>query len=510
MGEELVAVSSLSKTYGETKALIDVNLQFHAGEVHALMGENGSGKSTLVKLISGIVRPTSGEIRITGKEMVSGTPREAIARGIGTIHQDSAIAGELTVAQNIMLGHEQRTFGGILSGGTRSTAQPWLDAIQTDIDPDALAGSLSIAGKQLVAIAKALSNESRVIIFDEPTAALGDAETEHLLAQIDTLRSQGIGIIYISHRIAEVRRIADKISVLKDGRLTHSGINDLDEADIIRLMIGREPEALFPTLKPPLPKEVLAASGLGSADGLVKVQEFVVHHGEVVGIAGLEGSGRDTLARLLGGVERAKTGTLSIKGRVLDNPSPSSSVKAGITFVPPDRRRQAVIDEFSVAKTITQPAMRKFATLGVLLPKAEFTAAKRTASEMGVKAADIRQSILTLSGGNQQKAILGRAIASESEVLVCDEPTAGVDVGSRADIYGRFAELAAEGLGIVLSSSDMVELIGMCHRIVVIREGHISAIFSADEATEEKLMAAQLPSAERLFLPTKGETDATH
>lgn len=495
MSEPVVEVRGISKAYGETKALTDVSVGFAAGEVHALMGENGSGKSTLVKLISGIVSPTSGEVAMAGERVVFSTPREAISRGIGTIHQDSAIIPELTVAQNILLGHERKAMPGVLAPGARASAKGWLDAIQADIDPDAVAGRLSVAGKQLVAIAKALSNESRVLIFDEPTAALGDAETDHLLSQIGALRSRGIAIVYISHRIAEVKRLADRISVLKDGRLTHTGENTLDEADIIRLMIGREPDALFPTLQPPQPQVVLEASGMTSADGLIDVPAFEVRRGEVVGIAGLEGSGRGTLARLLGGVERAKSGTLAVNGRMINRPTPSTSVAAGISFVPPDRRRQAVIDQFSVARTMTQSSIRRFATVGVLRLRAEFSRARDTAQQMGVKSPDIRQSILTLSGGNQQKAILARALVAESDVLVCDEPTAGVDVGARADIYGRFAELASDGLGIVLSSSDMVELIGMCHRIVVIREGRISEVMPASEATEERLMAAQLPRA---------------
>lgn len=489
----VVTTEGLAKDYGETKALRPADLRFAGGEVHALMGENGSGKSTLVKLISGIVTPTAGRVLIDGEPVALATPGEAIARGIGTIHQDSAIVPTLTVAQNIALGHEARALPGVLRRGANATARRWLDAIQADIAPDIPAGELTIAGRQLVAIAKALSNESRLLIFDEPTAALGDAETEHLLTQIDALRASGIGIIYISHRIAEVKRMADRISVLKDGQLTHTGPNSLDEDDIIRLMIGREPDALFPELPAPRASIALRATDLRSADGQLQVPEFDLRHGEVVGIAGLDGSGRNTLARLLGGVERAHTGTLELDGTEIVRPNPAKSVRAGISFVPPDRRRQAVIDEFSVAKTVTQSAVWRFAPAGVLRLRAEFASAVRARAEMGIKVPDLRQGILTLSGGNQQKTILSRALVAESKVLVCDEPTAGVDVGSRADIYGRFAELARGGLGIVLSSSDMVELIGMCHRIVVVREGRISAVIPAAEATEEILIAAQLP-----------------
>lgn len=490
-----VEVEHLSKTYGETRALRDVSLRFSGGEVHALMGENGSGKSTLVKLISGIVDPTDGRILVDGSPVSFSGPRDAMAAGIGTIHQDTALVPHLTVAQNIVLGKEPRSFPGVLGRGGRAIAQKWLDAIQAEISPDQPAGTLSIAGKQLVAIAKALSNQSRLLIFDEPTAALGDAETEHLLAQIDALRSRGIGIVYISHRISEVRRMADRLSVLKDGQLTHSGPDTVEEDEIVRLMIGREPDALFPELPAPRESIVLEGRGLRSASGLVDVPEFAVRHGEVVGIAGLDGSGRDVLARLLGGVERPAEGSLRVDGEELPKPSPVRAIRSGISFVPPDRRRQAIVDEFSIARTITQSSIWKFARGGVLGVRREYARAAAVGREMGVKTPDFRNGILTLSGGNQQKAVLSRAIVAESKVLVCDEPTAGVDVGARADIYGRFAQLATAGLGIVLSSSDMVELIGMCHRIVVIREGRVSEIVPASEATEERLIAAQLPQS---------------
>ena len=494
MSSFTIRLDSVSKHYGETKALRDVSLEFQSGEVHALMGENGSGKSTLVKTISGIVQPTHGTVYLNDQAVKLPTPRAAIDAGIGTIHQDSAIVPSLTVAQNIVLGKEPQGWPGLLKGDPRTIARRWLEAIQADIDPDTVAEKLTVAGRQLVAIAKALSNESKLLIFDEPTAALGDAETEHLLTQIGSLRASGIGIVYISHRIAEVKRLADKMSVLKDGQLTYSGTGGLEEDEIIRLMIGREPDALFPELAPPRESIVLRGESLGTADGFLDVPEFTVRHGEVVGIAGLEGSGRNILARQIAGVERSESGRLFIEEDEIRRPTPSKSVRAGISFVPPERRNQAVIGEFSVAKSMTQSAVWKFTSVGIIRLREELKRAQAVRQEMGVKTETLHQSILTLSGGNQQKVVLARSLVAESKVMVCDEPTAGVDVGSRADIYGRFAELAEQGLGIVLSSSDMVELIGMCHRIVVIREGKISKIIPASEATEEVLLEAQLPT----------------
>ncbi|MCW2902813.1 MAG: D-ribose transporter ATP-binding protein [Streptosporangiaceae bacterium] len=488
-----VTTRDLGKSYGDTRALDAVDLELFAGEVHALMGENGSGKSTMVKLLSGVIRPSRGEILVDGQVVHFASPHEARERGIGTIFQDPALVPDLTVVQNLALGKERRAAPGILGRTSRREAQEWLDLIQADVDPEARVRTLSIAGKQLVAIAKALSDRSRLLIFDEPTAALGDTESEHLLTQIDQLRKQGLGVVYISHRIAEVQRISDRVTVLKDGRVTCAGAEGLGRDEIIRLMIGRDPDDLFPTLDTPRDRVVLRASGLRSRDGSLDVEAFDLHAGEVVGIAGLDGSGRDTLARLLGGVERPASGTLELDGEVLKRPDPARSVRRGLSYVPPDRRRQAVVDSFSIARSITQSALWRFVRGGLVRTREENRTARDLATRMGVKTKDVSANVLTLSGGNQQKVVLARAVAAQSKVLVCDEPTAGVDVGARSDIYDQFAELARKGLGIVLSSSDMLELIGMCHRIVVICEGQITEVVPGHEATEERLLAAQLP-----------------
>ncbi len=488
-----VSTHGLGKDYGETRALDEVDVEFRAGEVHALIGENGSGKSTLVKLLSGAIRITRGEILIDGEVVHFASPHDAQGQGVGTIFQDPALVPDLTVAQNIGLGKERRIAPGFLASTTRREAQQWLDLIQADVGLDTPVGNMSIAGKQLVAIAKALSNRSRLLIFDEPTAALGDNETEHLLAQIKQLRAHGQAIVYISHRIAEVQRIADRITILKDGRVTCAARKGLNHDEIIRLMIGREPDDLFPALDPPQDRVVLRARELRSRDGLVQVDHIDLHAGEVVGIAGLDGSGRDILARLLGGVERPETGRLELDGAQLSRPGPASAVRRGLSYVPPDRRRQAIVDSFSIARSITQSALWRFVRAGFVRTSHENRSARELAQRMGVKTQDVTANILTLSGGNQQKVVLARGVAARSKVMVCDEPTAGVDVGARGDIYRQFAELARQGLAIVLSSSDMLELIGMCHRIVVICEGRITAVVPGHEATEERLLAAQLP-----------------
>lgn len=488
-----VVARGLGKSYGDTRALDALDLELRGGEVHAVMGENGSGKSTMVKLLSGVIRPSRGSLTIDGQDVQLATPQDAIEHGIGTIFQDSSLVPDLTVGQNILLGKEKRVVRGLLARTARREAQHWLDQIQADVDIDSSARSLTIAGQQLVAIARALSNRSRLLIFDEPTAALGDAETEHLLAQIDQLRGQGLGVVYISHRIAEVQRISDKVTILKDGKVTSAARQGLDRDDIIRLMIGREPDELFPSVPPAQERVVLRARGLRSRDGLLHVDELDVRAGEVVGIAGLEGSGRDVLARLLGGVERPVAGTVELDGELLRRTTPAASVRRGLAYVPPDRRHQAIVDGFSIARSITQTAVWRFVRGGLIRTREERRAAVDLAGVMGVKTADVSNGILTLSGGNQQKVVLARALAARASVLVCDEPTAGVDVGARGDIYARFADLAHDGLGVVLSSSDMLELIGMCHRIVVVCEGRVVDVVLGAEATEERLLAAQLP-----------------
>lgn len=491
--EPVASLRGVTRRFDAVVALEEVSIDFHAGAVHALLGENGSGKSTTVRILTGALAPNEGSVAIDGREVEFSSPRAAIAAGIAAAYQDSALVPHLSVGENILLGHERRTLG-VLAGGSRAEAGTWLERVGLEVAPAARVGTLSVAEQQLVAIAKALSLRARVLILDEPTAALNAVEVRHLIGLVDSLRARGLAIVYITHRLAEIAQIADTVTVLKDGRVvTTRPAEGLTEDEIVPLMVGRQVEHLYPARPMPGDDVVLAGEGLRSADGRVRVDEFAVHSGEIVGIAGLEGSGRGTLARMLAGVEPGSQGTLLLSGRRLSRPSPGRAIRNGLGYVPPDRRRQGIVPAFSVGRSITLASLWSIARLAVIRRRVERAQARRFIDRFAIKAAGPSAPIRTLSGGNQQKVVLSRVLCAGTRVLVCDEPTAGVDIGARGEIYQALSELAAEGFGVVVSSSDMLELLGLCHRITVLREGRLALEVPADEATEESLMRAQLP-----------------
>jgi ABC-type sugar transport system ATPase subunit len=491
VSDPVVATRNLTKRFEATTAVDRLSVDFDPGTVHALIGENGSGKSTLVKMLAGVHQPTDGEILIGGKTTSLASPRDAIARGIATIYQETALVPQLTALENIMLGQEQAALG-LLRRRNARAARRWLDQLEAEVPDNVPVERLSIASRQMVAIAKALSRRPQLLILDEPTAALGRQESDHLFERILRLRDEGLAIIYITHRLFEVERLADTLTVLKDGiHVTTRTAAGMTEHDMANLMVGRELGSYFPD-RPPTGEDIaFEATEIRSRDGQVKVDSFVAHRGEIVGIAGLEGSGRATLARLLGGVEPGAA--IRIKGRTARSRSPRAALKRRLAYAPPDRPGQAIIPLFSVRESVTQASLPLLTRHPLIPRRKERVRADRFATALGVKAPDPRRPITTLSGGNQQKVVLARLLSSEAQVIVCDEPTAGVDLGARAEIYTHLCQLAAAGMSIVLSSSDMLELLGICHRIVVIREGEISAEFQAEEATEGALNAAQLP-----------------
>ena len=489
----VAGLSHVTKRFDAVVALRDVSIDFHGGSVHALLGENGGGKSTCVKVLSGALRPDHGTVTIDGRPVVLHGPRAGINAGIATSYQDSALVSQLSVASNIVLGHEP---GGPILRMSQSVevAQRWLAVVGLDVDPRERVADLPVASQQLVAIAKALSLDARVFIFDEPTAALTQDEVERLFSLIDSLRTRGLAIVYITHRLAEVERLADVITVLKDGHVARTlPAEGATEDTIVPLMVGREVRNLFPVRTAPRDEVVLEARNLCSADGSVSVDELLVRAGEIVGIAGLDGSGRSALAQLLTGVARGQgDGAVKVDGKRLRS-GVRAALRSGVGYTPPDRRRQATIPTFTVRRSITYASLRRFTVAGFLSPRLERHGATPFLARLDVRPPRLDVPIRTLSGGNQQKVVLARVLCAGTRVLVCDEPTAGVDVGAREEIYALLGQLAADGMAIVASSSDMLELLGLCHRIVVMREGRLVAEFDPTVTDEEALMRAQLP-----------------
>lgn len=498
MPNAVTGLRGVTKAFGAIVAVNDVTLELLAGTIHALVGENGAGKSTIVNILSGVLQPDSGSVSLDGVPTRFPTPASALRSGIATIYQERALVPKLSVAENIVLGHEQTRFGLVRRRRIRDEAGALLSQVQLLVDPRRSVVSLAPAEQQLVAIAKALSHDARVLILDEPTAALTGDEAERLFALLADLRDRGMVILYITHRMGEVERLADRVTVLKDGRLVRTiDERGVTEAQIIPLMVGRELNRMFPELSPPR-DDVAFAAGELELPGELNGVSLEVRSGEIVGVAGLEGSGKSALARVLAGSETPRAGWVKVRGQRLPRGGVAAALQSGVGYVPPDRRAQAVIRTFSIRSSLTLAALRRVSRFGFVLGRRERAIANAVKTRLDVKAPSLRAPIWTLSGGNQQKVVLGRVLAAQVDVVVCDEPTAGVDVGARAEIYGLLAELAAQGTAIVLVSSDVLELMGLCHRIIVMRDGRIVEEFNHGAVSEEELVRAQLPRREEV------------
>jgi ABC-type sugar transport system ATPase subunit len=493
--EVFARLDSISKRFDVVNALSDVSIAFRLGEVHALLGENGAGKSTLVRILAGVVQPDSGTLSIDGRP-VTLDPLTAIRKGIATIYQDRMLVPQLTIAENVLLGREP-TRGGqwVRSHEQMRKAREALLTIGLSANPRTPVHQLSIAEQQLVVIARALTQSARLLILDEPTPALTNHETDRLFQCIDDLRKRDIAILYITHRLHEVVRIADTVSVLKDGRLQRTlPVGNATEDAVIRLMIGRALGALFPEFAPPSTRTVMEVEHLTAHDGAFVDVSFTLKQGEIVGIAGLEGSGKSSLAAALVGATRLRSGTINLDGKPFRPRKVRHAVNAGIAYVPPDRRRQGLMPNFSVVANITISVLRHFSMAGMVRSARERLAARKLATQLHISG-EVEDHIRTLSGGNQQKAMFARALCTGASVMVLDEPVAGVDIGAKADIYRALRDLCEAGKSMVVVSSDMTELLGLCHRILVLRQGRVSAEFPAASVTEEDLLRAQLPVA---------------
>ncbi len=487
----MLRASGISKDFPGVRALDGVDFHVRAGEIHALVGENGAGKSTLVKILGGSLAPGAGTAELDGEALPFGDAVATRARGLGVIYQESTLVPELDIAANVFLGQE-RTRRGFLEGAPmRDEAKRLLSRLGVECDPRTPARGLGVGLQQLVEVARALVLDARVLLFDEPSTALTDEESRHLFATIRELAARGLGIVYITHRLDEVFELADRVTVLRDGAaVATADVRSTDRQTLIRWMVGRTLEEEFPARPDSSPAEhdvVLEVEHLGCPP-FFEDASLELRRGEILGLAGLVGAGRTSLGRAIFGAHEAARGEIRLSGRRVRFRHPSEALAAGVSYLPEDRKRAGLFGELSVEENVAMPHLARFVAHGLLDRKARGAAAGEVAARFRVKAPTMESSIRTLSGGNQQKALFARSLLSEPEVLVLDEPTRGVDVGARAEIYALVRGLVDDGLAVLLISSELEELLGMCDRIVVMREGRTTGSLDIADATQERIM----------------------
>jgi ribose transport system ATP-binding protein len=485
----------IRKTFPGVVALDGVDLTLDAGEVHVLLGENGAGKSTLMKILSGACRRDAGSIRINGVDAAIQSPRDAIAQGIRVIYQELNLVPHLSVAENIFLGRAPTRIPGVIDWRRlHADTARLLGDLGLAIPPPTRVRHLSLAQRQMVEIAKALKDDASILVMDEPTSALTAREVDQLFALIARLVARGVAIVYITHRLDEVSRVGTRVSVLRDGR--HVATRLLAETtvpELVRLMANRDLAEHFPRRRTPPGDELLRLEGVGRGHVLHDIT-LSLRAGEIVGVAGLLGAGRSELARVIAGADRATTGTISIRGRATAVRSPAVAIRAGIGLLPEDRKADGLVALLTVARNIALPHGRRLARFGVLSAGREAALAEPLVRDLRVKATPA-QPVRLLSGGNQQKVVLGKWLAGDARIFIFDEPTRGVDVGAKVEIYHLMNRLTAGGAGIVMVSSELPELLGMSDRILVMHRGRIQAEFDAREATQERVLTAALGRA---------------
>ena len=485
-----IACALITKSFGGTVALNGAALTVEEGECHALIGENGAGKSTLGKILAGIHRPESGTISLHGTAVHFAGPADARRAGIGMVHQELAVCPDLTVAENLSLGRYPRKLGLFLDKvAMRQAAREQLREIAPEVDPGAVMRSLPIAHLQLVQIASAVAGGARILIFDEPTSALSEAETARLFSLMRNLRARGVTMVYVSHHMSEVFRISDRITVLRDGR--HVGTvltSEATQEDLIQMMIGRKIEEYFPVhLGKETGTEILRVVELSSR-GLFEGVSFSIRSGEILGFAGLVGSGRSELARALFGLDRQARGSIQLAGKEISGRRLRGRMDAGIALVPEDRKRQGLALPLSCRWNFSLPMLDRISRAGFLRSRAERRSMDDLFARLQVKTASVDAPVAQLSGGNQQKIVLAKWLAREARLLILDEPTRGVDIGAKAAIHRLIDELASQGLGILLISSELPELLSLSSRILVMREGHLAGELPRSAATQEGLL----------------------
>ncbi|WP_053851280.1 sugar ABC transporter ATP-binding protein [Streptomyces sp. NRRL B-24085] len=491
----LLSMSGITKSFPGVRALDGVDLDVQAGEVHCLLGQNGAGKSTLIKVLAGAHQPDTGRLRWRGEEVVLRSPIAAMRLGIATIYQELDLVEHLSVAENVHLGHEPTAAGFVVRGkaARRSTAALLRRLGHSEIDPARLVGELSAAQQQIVSMARALSHDVRLIVMDEPSAALDPDEVDNLFRIVGDLTAEGVAVVYISHRLEEIRRIGDRVTVLKDGRAVAVGLpaKSTPTREVVALMTGRNVEYVFPERPPAEARS--AGKPLLEVQGLTRHGEFepldlVVHPGEIVGLAGLVGSGRSEILETIYGARKPAAGQVRVDGRALRPGSVRAAVRAGIGLAPEERKAQALLMLESVTRNVSVSSMSRFSRAGWLDRGAELGAARAATRELSLRPDNPSVPIRTLSGGNQQKAVLARWLLRGCRVLLLDEPTRGVDVGARAELYAVVRRLADEGLAVLLVSSEVPEVLGLADRVLVLREGSVVHRAPARELDEHRVL----------------------
>ena len=485
----IIELLGVTKTFPGVHALSEVSLKLYPGKVTALVGENGAGKSTVVKVLTGIYQPDAGKILLQNQPVKFPTPQTAETNGVTAIHQETVLFDELSVAENIFLGHEPKgRFGLIDKGEMFARADEILNEIGANIDPKAILKDLGTANKHLVAISRALSIDARVVIMDEPTAALSQKEIDELYDLIETLKSQHKAVLFISHKFDEIFRIADFYTVYRDGQMVGEGvIDDVTEPDLVKLMVGRDVSQIFPERERQVGDEVFQVTGYEHPTEFSEI-DFSLRRGEILGFYGLVGAGRSELMQALFGITKVSDGSIKIDGTMASIRSPADAVESGIVYVPEDRGKQGAIGALPIFQNVTLPSLKKTSHNGFIKLAEEFKLAREYSERLDLRAASLDTNVGNLSGGNQQKVVIAKWLATKPKVIILDEPTKGIDIGSKAAVHDFMAELAAQGLAVIMVSSEIPEIVGMSDRAIVMREGRIVAELKQMEITPERLV----------------------
>lgn len=494
MSEYILEVKGITKYFPGVRALNNVHFNLKSAEIHALVGENGAGKSTFIKILTGVLQPDSGEIILNGEHIIISNPLIAKEHGIAAIYQQATSYPDLTVTENIFMNHEiiNPKTKKLLWKEMRQKAKELLESFGSDIDPNARMGDLSVAQQQLVEIAKALSVNAKILIMDEPTAALTIRESEELFKITKDLRKKGTSVIFISHRFEDIYNIADRVTVFRDGEYINTwGISEITNDELIKAMVGREVKQLFPKKEVQIGEEIFRVDGL-TKEGLFKNISFSLHRGEILGFFGLVGAGRSELFQTIFGIMQPDKGKIFLENKQLEIKDPKNAIDLGIGYLPEDRQTQGLILQFSIAQNISLPKLPDYTHHGFIDTDLEEKTAKKYLDLLRIKATSIHDRAESLSGGNQQKVVVAKMLAANLKVLIIDEPTKGVDIGAKASIHELISELASQGLSIIMVSSELPEILGMSDNVIVMHQGYITGMFTRAEATQENILEAAI------------------